>query len=313
MYNKSMAIENFDLERIFNRGIKIGSLHNERDRMQAAQIVRGGGLIGVYNRGVNAIWVDGENELAVRKISKIKGEGRNNKPMALTLGFDELVPMIDTTNLPDEVREFVALSESLKSYIGSLCFLRAPLKEESISYVPKTSVSRDSNITWIQSWDPHGHDPTEQLIEQMKRLGVQFPAVTSMNISGQPEIVDQAIAQKFCIDKKVPMYLKDEYSHPGVLGSYTILTLEDKGIEITRDGNIPASILESILDKKFITNKNTKASKFPQISVPEGLFNGLSSIHKRLALLLYLEGKEPREIIETFRKHEPNRSNIQYS
>lgn len=289
---------------------KVGSIWDRVDREYTAGYVLNGGIVGVFNRGVNALWIDAKNHAAVSKLQEIKGEGRQGRPVALTIGFDVFARMIDTNSLTAELQEFLALSRDLKNELGSLCFIRAPLKPEFIDRVPYSSISVDEKgRTWIQTWDPYGHKPTDDLIRIMVGLGIEFPAVTSMNISGQPEIVDQIGGERFCREYGIPVYLKDEKTRLDLQGSYTIITLSEKGAELTRDGNVPGRAIQSILRVPLIT-EGARQSNYPQLDFPPHLVDGLSPRGVRMAILLYLEGREIEQINRTLKKNKVYKSNV---
>lgn len=279
-------------------GLYIGSIHQASDRFCAASAVKEGGVIGVFNRGVNALWFNGSNSNAVERMHEIKGEGRQGRPVALTIGFDKFVSMIDKQFLAMGVRDFLG-SEDLKRSLGSLCFIRAPIARNFCETVPKHSLSFDENgRVWVQTWDAFGHKPTVFLLKTIENLGIEYPAVTSMNISGNSEIVDQEEGEKFCRERSMPVYLRDEKANPYVLGSYTIITLSDRGVELTRDGNVPGRIIQRIFNLPLLEEMSRK-SHYPQLDFPENLLEGLSSRGMRMAVLLYLKGRSPQEINRT--------------
>lgn len=282
---------------------RIGSIWEPSDRKDAAAVIAGGGLVGVSNRGVNAIWMDGKNLEAVERMQAIKGEARGARPVALTIGFDRLKEMIEPTTLTDEVRRFLVATGDLKDHLGSLCFLRVPLKQEYRVAVPASSLSTDTlGRSWIQTWDPFGHEPTEDLIKIAESLGVEYPAVTSMNISGQPEIVDQDEGEEFSRKSGIPIYLRDPRIHDRIQGSYTIITLGDNGVEVTRDGNIPQRVLQPIFGGLVFSTDKMTAPKYPQMEFPDILINGLSAREIRTAVLRYVNGEDPNEVNKLLRK-----------
>lgn len=283
--------------------LKVGSIWEHSDREHAAGVIAGGGLVGVFNRGVNALWVNGQNSEAVGRLQAVKGETRGGRPVALTIGFDRLIEMIDLNVLTDEVRRFLVATGDLKDHLGSLCFLRVPLKEEYRTAVPVSSLSTDtSGRPWIQTWDPFGHEPTEDLIKIAEGLGVEFPAVTSMNISGQSEIVDQDEGEKFSRENGISIYLRDPRIHDRIKGSYTIITLGEKGVEVTRDGNIPYRLLQPIFGLPLST-EGMASPRYSQMEFPDDLTANLSPREMRLAILRYVNGEDPTQVNQFLREH----------
>ncbi|MBI2040227.1 hypothetical protein HYT18_04075 [Candidatus Microgenomates bacterium] len=269
---------------------KVGSLLKREDRNLAAILLAKGEIGGIFNRGVCALWFDGGNLKAVRKIWKIKGEGRKGRPVALTIGSEEFVPMIDENALSEKVRNLL-YAPDFKQRVGSLCFIRAPLKASYQNLLPDHAKSFEAEgICMIQNWDPHGHDPTEQFLDEARRLGVKHPAVTSMNITGEREIVDQNEGKNFCQDHHIPIFLNDPQAHPKHLGSYTIFTFGAHGIRLERDGNIPGKFFENIFGMP-VDMEVTKKPNYPQLEFPPPLFENLTGSKLREAILLYLKGQ----------------------
>lgn len=267
-----------------------GSLYSNGDRDKAARMVAEGEIVGIFNRGVCALWFDGGNNRAVKRIWKIKGEGRKGKPVALTLDLEEFIPMIDTAFLPDDVKTLI-VSPEFKSRVGSLCFIRAPISTFHQKSIPNHAKSIDADgICTIQNWDPHGATNTELFLNEVKKKGVKHPAVTSMNITGQPEIVDQKEGLKFCKKYGIRIFLEDPQAHPKHVGSYTIFTLDRGGIRLERDGNIPGRLFEKILGTS-INAKYARKSNYPQLKFPKSLLKNLEGAKVREAILLYLQGE----------------------
>lgn len=268
----------------------IGSLLSREDRKKAATEVAKGNAVGIFNRGVCALWFDGGNNKAVKRIWKIKGEGRKGKPVALTLDLEEFIPMIDTDFLPDDVKTLI-VSPDFKSRVGSLCFIRAPIKPQHQKSVPDHVKSFEPDgICMVQNWDAYGATPTEKFLNKVRNLGVKHPAVTSMNITGQLEIVDQKEGERFCKKNGIQVFLKDPKAHPKHVGSYTIFTFDRGGIRLERDGNIPGRLFEKILGIS-INAKHARKSNYSQLKFPKRLLKNLTGAKVREAILLYLQGE----------------------
>lgn len=269
----------------------IGSINRLSDRIKAARLLAKGQLIAVFNRGVNAIWLDGSNPKAVERVPKIKGESRIGKPLALTIPFSQLLKFTDLNKISPEGRRILESTKNLSKELGSLCFIKVPAKIDRISNLPKCAVFKDGEGEyWVQSWDPHGHPNTEHLLKKAYELGVKYPVVTSMNNSGEPESVNQEDGERFCNNKGIKIYLRDEKADPVFVGSYSIITFTKAGIELTRDGNIPGIVLEKLLGTKIFHDK-AKKPHHKQKEFPEEIFNSMSRRQMRNSLLLYLNSK----------------------
>lgn len=269
------------------RVTKVGSLLNKKDRQKAAILVSKGEVAGIYNRGVCALWFNGGDSKAIEKIRKIKGEGRSGKPVALTLSMEGFVSLIDLKMLPEDVKGLLC-SPDFKSRVGSLCFIRAPLLMDHREVIPKQAMSFEDGVCMIQNWDAFGHDLTEHFLLEVGKLGVKHPAVTSMNTSGLPEIVDQKEGEIFCKKFSIPIFLKDPSVHPEHKGSYTIITLDKYGVTLSREGNIPGWIIEQVLGFSLIKDK-TKKSNYPPMEFPKSLLKDLPPNQTRIEVLQYLK------------------------
>ena len=268
--------------------VKVGSLLNKPDRDLAASAVAKGEIVGIFNRGVCALWLDGGDLKAVKKIWKIKGEEREGRPIALTLDLEEFISMIDLDLLPAKLQNLIK-SKDFNLQVGSLCFIRAPIKAHHQLSIPEHAKSFTSDgVCMIQNWDSFGHDSTEEFLNEVKRRGVKHPAVTSMNITGQKEIVDQKKGEEFCKKYGIPIFLKDPKAHPGHIGSYTIFTFGREGIKLDRDGNIPSRLFKKIFGLPIDT-KGAKKPNYPQLKFPGSLFKNMSGAKVRQSVLIYLQ------------------------
>src|SRR5688572_29714441 len=99
-----------------------GSLRNKNHRAYAANLVKSGEPIGVFNRGVCAIWGDGANEQFVTSVQQIKGEARGNRPLGATLTTEQVLPHIDIDKIHQSVHPLLDTHKTLRTRIGSLCF-----------------------------------------------------------------------------------------------------------------------------------------------------------------------------------------------
>lgn len=270
----------------------LGSIWRKKDRERAAYFVACGQLIGVFNRGVCALWFDGGSQKAINRLLDVKGEKRLGRPIALTLSLEEFIPMVDLKNLPGGLADFLSSSD-LKSKIGSLCFIRAPLKKDFHMIIPDAAKSFDEQgVCMIQNWDSFGHNPVEQLLLLIKKFGISHPGVTSMNVTGQSEIVDQKEAERFCRDFGIPIFLKDPRAHPKHVGSYTIFTFNQNGIKLERDGNIPADLFKFIFGLP-IDRDDARKPRHPQLKFPISRMKKLSPSKIRQATLLFIRGEDP--------------------
>ncbi|MBI3443439.1 hypothetical protein HY008_02115 [Candidatus Woesebacteria bacterium] len=275
--------------------MKIGSIWEPEDRRQAALFAREGQAIALFNRGVCAILGDGENEKFVEKVATIKGGERKDRPLAGTVRTEELVEIIDRSLIPQKYHELFLNSQELSSRIGSLCFVRVPILETSASEFPTSMVKSEDGKFYFQNWDPWGHYPVWSLIEEMVEMGIKYPAITSLNVSGEAEIVEQEEGASFAENSGIPIFLKDARDFGRVRGSYAILGVSNEGLSLVRHGNVPVEILEFLLDKPVLVD-GAKGPNFPQHEFPSSLIENLSPPTARSAIIFYLQGRSVENI-----------------
>ncbi len=242
----------------------VGSFWDPAAREKAAQLIAQGEPVGAYVRGVCGVWGDGRNFEFVDAVCRIKGERRKNRPLAASLPSRLVVSLVDASMIPDPLRPIFLDADELSAHLGSLCFIRLPITDEAARQLPEVLVSHTENGTPIlQNWDPTGHEAALDLVDKLLALEVCYPAITSMNISGQPEIVKQDQGIAFATSTGIPMFLVDHQDKGLVRGSYTILAVDSHGVTVVREGNIPSDMLGAILNKP-LNHSHIVASKFPQ-------------------------------------------------
>lgn len=253
---------------------EIKSLHDVSALKKAVDLIGRGEPIGIYNRGVCAIWGDGDNPKFYEQVTHIKGEKRAQRPLATTLMTSDFLQYIDTDQIPDFLRPVFLDSQGLAARTGSLCFLRMPVVDKAIKRFPSYVVSKNENEMYeMQNWDAYGHKPTHTFIELLSEKGVSLPAVTSMNITGSPEIVDQDEGVEFAKKAGIRLFLIDE-KDPGIAkGSFAIIGVNKNGLSLIRDGHFPSYVFPYLFGVTVDTS-NTRPAVYPQIEFPKNYFDG---------------------------------------
>lgn len=281
-----------------DRQFSIKSIHDHAAREEAARIVEEGGAVGIYNRGVCAIWGDGNNPHFYEQVTNIKGEGRQKKPLATTLRTQDFIQLIDRSEIPPFLHSIFLDPVGLVERTGSLCFLRVPIKKEVVAKFPEYVISRNTQGQYeMQNWDANGHPPTHAFIELLLEKGVDLPAVTSMNYSGSPEIVDQKEGIDFAKKAGIRLFLTDEKDNGKVKGSFAIVGVGKNGVSLVRDGHIPSYIFPYLFEVDVDTAAAIEA-KYPQIEFPEDYFIGASPQDIRRKIINYLNEDIPSAIHE---------------
>ncbi len=156
---------------------EVRSIWDPEARRYAAQLINEGNPVGVFNRGVNAMWGDGANYKFVDRVREIKGEQRNGRPLAATLKTVQVVDLIDSTLIPEKLYPILLNAHEMSSMLGSLCFIRIPITLKAASTLPESMISfSKEGVPFLQNWDPSGHYPTDALIKEVYKLDIRYPA-----------------------------------------------------------------------------------------------------------------------------------------
>jgi hypothetical protein len=263
----------------------LAPIHDNDAQDHVVSLIKKGFPAGIFNRGVCAIWGNGDDYRFVESIQSIKGEKRGEKPLAATLSTERLVKMIDVTMVHSSLIDILTNHEELSVRTGSLCFLRVPITKEAALSLPKSMISfSDEGTPILQNWDPFGHQPVHDLYSKLIKSGIKYPAITSMNISGTPEMVDQKEGEKFSKEKGIPVFLHHP-DYEGVLGGYTILGFDLDGVRIVREGNIKSNVFDYIFPEFKIDKTKAKPSKYPQRDFPLSKIKKLSPKEARITVL----------------------------
>ncbi len=272
-----------------------GILQSIRDPLAcdlAARQIASGEVVGTYIRGVCGLWIDGASARAVDRIDGIKGELREGRPFGTTLDGLEFTSMIDPDRIAPSTRSLYLDPDRLRSRLGSLCFIRIPVRRQAGEALPPRLVSRTEDGTyWLQNWMPSGSRSSDGWVRAMQAQQIQFPSATSMNVSGTPELVDQADGATFCEAHGIATFLGDPESRSGVKGSFPILQVDQTGIRLLREGHFPGQVFRSLLPEWEIDLSGSKPAKYPFVSLPADLKSGaLTGDALRLALIEQLDG-----------------------
>lgn len=280
-------------EELIPQSTEVASLRNPYARTKAAELAVNGKPIGSYNRGVCAIWGNAADPEFLSAIARIKGDERLNRPMAASLPTERFVEMLDLDQIPSSLRETFVNAKALARTTGSLCFFRAPITKVAARSLPPSLISYVDGLPIIQNWDPVGHRPTHKLLRAFAHNDIEWPGVTSMNVSGCPEITDQKEGEKFSREKGIPMFLEDPKDDLVAVGSYTILGLSRDGLQLVREGNIPSELLQKLLGVDIDKSSHTVAKSMKPLSFDASRLEGVDPRIARIALLTSLRDHPP--------------------
>ncbi len=240
------------------------SVQEQADREEAACRLCDGQVIGQFVRGVCILWIDAENREAADRIYQIKGARRVGRPFSIMLETNSFISILDKEAIHPALYRFFFDPDELEDRLGALCLVRAPIRKRAAEKLPEyTYTAAEDGTYWIQTWVPCGHKPGRQMLEEMWSLGLRLPGVTSMNVSGEPEIVEQADALAFCEANNVPMFLQDPQDTHVVRGSFPIISIDRRGVHLLRNGHFPPYLFKYLLDGTEIDLSHAIPSKYP--------------------------------------------------
>jgi hypothetical protein len=233
---------------------------------KAARLLSEGFPIGTYIRGVCGLWTDGQLPAGLDEIYRIKGEKRSGRPIGAIMTSSEFIRKLDGELIAPSARDLVMDDHRLATRLGSICFIRAPIRGIVGTSLPDRLVSRTEDGTyWIQNWLPEGCNPAATWLESMRRMNIRLPVATSMNVSGSPEIVEPEKGRQFCEENGVPMFLADTGDPGRAHGSFPIIQVDFKGIALIREGHFPARLFQSLLQGWEIDLSNYQQAKYPLV------------------------------------------------
>jgi hypothetical protein len=259
---------------------------------KAADLLQRGQPVGTYIRGVCGLWVDGHREDGLDIIYRIKGEKRARRLVGTTLTSTVFIEKLDPDKISPSAWSLIMDDQKLSARLGSMCFIRAPIKSTEGELLADriVSVSEDGTY-WIQNWLPEGCNSVTYWMETLGKTRVNLPVVTSMNVSGHPEIVSQEKGQQFCAAYGVPIFLGDPENTGRARGSFPILQVDSKGITLIRERHFAAKTFQYLLSGWDIDLSGYQSAKFPLIDVPDIAGKAIDNpLELRRQILTILDG-----------------------
>lgn len=279
--------------------VEVLSIGNDQHIKRAAKLARGGEAIATFLGGTAGIVGDGANVKFVEKVSLAKGEKRERRTMAGLLTAEEVIEIADIEEVPPSLKKAFADPGELTSRLGNVAFFRFTVKRKLGGKIPPSMISKSKEGREIfQAFIPAGNFTLEALCRAMDKAAIKWKAGTSLNPSGDPEIVDQNNAVTFVRENRaLRIYIQGKESNPRRhWGSYPIIQAFRDRLTLVRSGFIPEKHLGEVLGSKLEIINSSKPN-YAQTDFPEE-FAPLTRGKRRMAILLYLEGSSPEEIME---------------
>lgn len=268
------------------------------DRTRAVGLINGGAVIGASFGTVYGLIGDGSRPELGTTIARIKGHRRLGRPLSVCLPEARLCRLLDPEQIHPAVRRMALDGDELARTLSSLCFVRAPIRESVARELPEHIVSRADGVPYLQSLDPGGLAGMGALMRRLWRDGVRYPAITSMNNSGEPEIVELSQAARFSHEHDLPALVRPAGARPRAQGSLTILEIGPHGVRAVRHGVIPVSVLQRLIEPP-VEDELTEPADLPALDVPPGMLDGLSHHSACRAALLWLGARVPATAVRT--------------
>lgn len=271
---------------------RVGSINDLDSCREAARLIKEGYPVGGFVRSTCGIWVDADNPRGVEAILRIKGPKRTGRPISTMLYADDLLELIDFESIRPDLRPMFQDAGELASRLATLCFMRVPVTESAVRRLPEVVLSvTPDGIRWVQNYIPGKSSPGFPLVDAMLEAGIRIPSATSMNVSGEPEIVDQQDALEFCAAQGISLFLADPGVEPVAKGSYPIISAGPEGVKLLREGHFPGYLFRYLLQTDVDTSGAAPA-KFPvYLTHCERCASGMEPHELHDEIVALLEGK----------------------
>ncbi len=213
------------------------------DRARAAEFVAGGQIVGASFASVFGLVGDGMQASLGYDLAAIKGRPQLGRPLSVSLPATRLSELIDLAHVRPSLRSWAVDGAGLAWQLSSRSYLRVPVRASVASWIAPHLLSYVDGVPYLQSLDPNGMPGIGEFMGALWSAGVEFPAMTSMNVSGTPEITEFAPAVRFAHAAGLPALLLGP-SQPRHRGSLSILTLGPSGLSLSRAGTFGVAALQ---------------------------------------------------------------------
>lgn len=223
--------------------LTVGLAERASDRGRAAELVSAGRIVGASFASVYGLVGDGRRPSLGYEVAVLKGRAQLGRALSVCLPSARLSEMIDLAQVHPTLRDWAVDGRARSWTVASRCYLRVPIRASVARQLPPHLLSTVNGVAYLQSLDPNGMPGIDEFMATLWRRGIDYPAVTSMNRSGSPEIVDFPAALQFAQAAKLPTLLLGP-NHPRSSGSLSILTLGPSGLSMVREGTFSVAALQ---------------------------------------------------------------------
>jgi tRNA A37 threonylcarbamoyladenosine synthetase subunit TsaC/SUA5/YrdC len=246
----------------------VGELDNRHHQEEAALYMIDDGLpTAVYNGTVYGLWGNGNDPRFFERMLDVKGRSAD-AAVALTLDSASFGELVATDKLDAHAEALIKNPAELAERLGGIAFVRCAAREDQVLShdLPKNVIShhRTQGLV-VQNYDPYGKEGLASFLhlaeQRAQQQGLEFlPVVTSLNASGDPEIIAPEQAKQFVEHHKLPL-LDAEAPPERATGSYSIVEFDDTGVHIVRPGSVSTEVLELLLDTEITPSSSMRERK----------------------------------------------------
>ena len=259
----------------------------------AVDVIASGGYVAVQYHGVFIMVFSGVDLEARRATLRVKNEVESGKPLSSISFSNHVFPSIEVDRIQQAAaKALVSDVSQFQKTLGTICHLRLPLRESAVDVeIPSHMVSRKDGVAYVQNLDPYGNLLFANLSRELNIAGIQIIAASSLNLQGESEICDLSEAERFCLERSVPLLLHDPlYARPEAMGSFPVIDLE-RSVAI-RDGHVPIRLVEKVIGIT-LDKSDMQPCKHPQAQHLLDLYDQphLVGVQLRESILNYLYGK----------------------
>lgn len=211
------------------------------------------GLLAYENGPVYAIVGNAADpELQVR-IMRAKGDQRGIEPVGCTMPFDDplLEGIYETSHITNpRLRDFLENPDQLTAFFGGVAFLRGlgDLDVKDGRQIPDAIFPQPvEGKSTFQNWSPEGNERTNLILRTAISRGA-ITAMSSLNWSSRPEIIDEATARQFASDMGLPLISRPDEDRPErPRGSYLTYLVQEDRLSVIRLGNVTLELARHLV------------------------------------------------------------------
>jgi len=275
----------------------IGYLDEPESVDYAINTLETGGVVGVSNTAVFACVSSLSSVEAGQRLFNTK-DRRLTRTVGALVTSEQLSDFTDMDRCSPDVRKLLEDPEVINNTVADLAFVRFPIKHSVVAKMSDVALRMmlshkpegDRGMPYMQGFVSEANTEFKQLEKAMHHKKLPNPVITSMNISGQPEITEPEDAKAFCKERDIPLLLNRNGRNPVSHGSFPIFEATPHGLICVRVGNISTAVMRRILQPIL-------SYDLDQTSINKSHVQALTPSHVPELWQQNLQGKHARDAI----------------